>query len=166
MPLIDRIQKWLEGVLVALLAVMVMIVFANVVLRFFFHSGIAQTEELSRYAFVWLTFIGAVIVLREEGHLGVDSFVRMLPPAGRRTCRIVSDLLIIGCCVLFFIGSWYQTASAVGKYSQASSFPMVALFGVGMVASALMIGVTIVGFRRAMRRASLNERGAPCNAEG
>lgn len=52
MPLIDRIQKWLEGVLVALLAVMVTIVFANVVLRFFFHSGIAQTEELSRYAFV------------------------------------------------------------------------------------------------------------------
>jgi TRAP-type C4-dicarboxylate transport system permease small subunit len=96
MPLIDRIQKLLEGMLVGLLAVMVVIVFANVVLRFVFHSGIAQTEELSRYAFVWLTFIGAVVVLREEGHLGVDSYVRRLSPYGRMACRIASDLSEVG----------------------------------------------------------------------
>ena len=158
MPLIDRIQKLLEGMLVGLLAVMVVIVFANVVLRFVFHSGIAQTEELSRYAFVWLTFIGAVVVLREEGHLGIDSYVRRLSPRGRMACRVASDLLIVVCCVLFFIGSWYQTATNAGKYSQAASFPMVLLFCVGLVASVLMVLVVVVGMRRALARIASDVR--------
>lgn len=158
MPLIDRAQKLLEGILVGLLAVMVVIVFANVVLRFVFHSGIAQTEELSRYAFVWLTFIGAVVVLREEGHLGVDSYVRRLSLRGRMACRVASDLLIVVCCVLFFIGSWYQTTTNVGKYSQAASFPMALLFCVGLVASVLMVMVVVLGLRRALRKIALEEQ--------
>ena len=161
MSVMDRIQKLLEGMLVGLLAVMVVIVFANVVLRFVFHSGIAQTEELSRYAFVWLTFIGAVVVLREEGHLGVDSYVQRLSQRGRMACRIASDLLIVVCCVLFFVGSWHQTVTNAGKYSQAASFPMVLLFGVGLVASVLMIVVVLAGMRRALTRIASDNRPSP-----
>jgi TRAP-type C4-dicarboxylate transport system permease small subunit len=148
----------MEASLVALLAFMVVIVFTNVVLRFIFSSGIPQTEELSRYAFVWLTFLGAVVVLRESGHLGVDSFLNKLTPRGRRICRFASDVIVIACCVLMFIGSWYQTVANVGKYSQAAGFPMVLLFSVGMVASALMVIVVAAG----MWRNSV--RGAPLEA--
>lgn len=159
--MVDRLQRVLEGMLVGLLAVMVVIVFTNVVLRFFFHSGIAQTEELSRYAFVWLTFIGAVVVLREEGHLGVDSFIRKLSPTGQQVCRVASDFLIIVCSILFFAGSWYQTTGNIGKYSQAASFPMVLLFGVGLVASALMVVVVIAGLPRALKRIATLQRPSP-----
>ncbi|NDY93911.1 TRAP transporter small permease, partial [Ideonella livida] len=49
---------WLiEQLMVGLLAVMVVLVFGNVVLRYAFNSGITVSEELSRWAFVWLTFL-------------------------------------------------------------------------------------------------------------
>ncbi len=38
---------------------------------------------MSRFFFVWLTFIGAVVVMREHAHLGVDALVRVLGPRGR-----------------------------------------------------------------------------------
>ena len=140
----DRVQRAMELVLFALMAIMVIIVFINVVLRFVFSSGIAQTEELSRYAFVWLTYLGAVVLLREGGHLGMDSFLIRLSPMGQRICKVASDLLIIFCCVLLVIGSWYLTKSSAGEYSQAARFPMVLLFGVGMVTGVAMILIVAV----------------------
>lgn len=142
--LMDHLQRFIEFLLFALLTAMSVMVFFNVVLRFFFNSGIPQTEELSRYAFVWLTFLGAVVLLREGRHLGMDSFLMRLSPQGRRSCRILSDALIIGCCGLLLIGSWHLSVSSVGQSSQASSFPMVLLFSVGVVASIAMIVVSSV----------------------
>ena len=67
------------------LAVMVVLVFGNVVLRYAFNSGIAVSEELSRWLLVWLTFLGAIVALRRHAHLGLDTLVRALPPRGRRS---------------------------------------------------------------------------------
>ena len=61
------------------LAVMVVLVFGNVVLRYAFNSGLTMSEEVSRWLFVWLTFMGAVVALREHSHLGVDALVLRLP---------------------------------------------------------------------------------------
>ncbi len=66
-----------------LLAVMVVLVFGNVVLRYGFNSGITLSEEVSRWMFIWLTFLGAVIALKERGHLGVDMLVGKLPACGQ-----------------------------------------------------------------------------------
>lgn len=60
---IDWLFRPLEFAIVALLVAMVVMVFGNVVLRYGFNSGIVISEEVSRYFFVWLTFIGAVIAL-------------------------------------------------------------------------------------------------------
>lgn len=154
----DRLQRFIEFALFALLAAMSVMVFLNVVLRFLFNSGIPQTEELSRYAFVWLTFLGAVVLLREGRHLGMDSFLMRLSPAGRKVCRILSDVLIIGCCVLLLIGSWHLTISSVGKSSQASSFPMVLLFSVGVVTSVIMMVISLADLWTTAKNNSLGKR--------
>ena len=78
-----RYCKVLEAVIAVCLAVMVVMVFGNVVLRYGFNSGITVSEELSRWLFVWLTFLGAVVALREHAHLGTDMLVSRLPPAGQ-----------------------------------------------------------------------------------
>ncbi len=87
--------------MVLLLAVMVVMVFGNVVLRYLFDTGIDVSEELSRFFFVWLTFIGAVVVGRENAHLGVETLVSRLGDTGRKVCMVLSDLFIIGCCIVF-----------------------------------------------------------------
>ena len=101
---------FLLKVLIALfLAIMVVLVFGNVVLRYAFNSGITVSEEVSRWLFVWLTFLGAVIAMREHGHLGVDTLVKRLPPMGKKICLVVSQLLMLYATWLFLVGSWEQT---------------------------------------------------------
>lgn len=69
---LDNFCRLLEAVMALLLAAMVVLVFGNVVLRYVFNSGITISEELSRWLFVWMTFLGAVVALKDNGHLGTD----------------------------------------------------------------------------------------------
>ena len=92
--IVDGYFKLLKVLIALFLAIMVILVFGNVVLRYGFNSGITVSEEVSRWLFVWLTFLGAIIALREHGHLGVDMLVRRLPNVGKRTCLIVSQLML------------------------------------------------------------------------
>ena len=73
---VDRACRVLEAVIASLLALMVVLVFGNVVLRYGFNSGITVSEEVSRWLFIWMTFLGAIVALREHGHLGVDMVVQ------------------------------------------------------------------------------------------
>ena len=71
--ILDLYCAFLKGVIALCLAVMVVLVFGNVVLRYGFNSGITISEELSRWLLVWLTFLGAIVAVREHTHLGVDT---------------------------------------------------------------------------------------------
>ena len=81
--IVEGYFKLLKVLIALFLAIMVVLVFGNVVLRYGFNSGITVSEEVSRWLFVWLTFLGAIVALREYGHLGVDMLVRRLPNRGR-----------------------------------------------------------------------------------
>ena len=54
--LLHQIGRLIDLLLAVALAIMVVLVFGNVVLRYGFNSGITTSEELSRWLFVWLTF--------------------------------------------------------------------------------------------------------------
>jgi len=136
-------MRQLEAVIGVILAVMVVLVFGNVVLRYGFNSGIATSEEVSRYLFVWLTFLGAIIAVHEHGHLGVDTLVKVLPRGGKLFCVIASELLMLFAVVLLFIGSWKQTLINLGTKSPVSEVPLALIYVAGLVASVLM-GVLIL----------------------
>ncbi len=74
------------------LAVMVVLVFLNVVLRYAFNTGISVSEELSSWLLTYVTYLAALIALREHGHLGFDSVVAKLPEAGQRACLALTQL--------------------------------------------------------------------------
>ncbi|WP_429599928.1 TRAP transporter small permease [Variovorax sp. PvP013] len=135
---IDRVCRVLEGVIAAMLAVMVVLVFGNVVLRYGFNSGITVSEEVSRWLFIWMTFLGAIVALREHGHLGVDMVVQKLPPAGKKICLAIGHLVMLGIVGLLFQGSlaqarinWDVTAPTTGAsmaivYASAIVFAVMA----------------------------------------
>jgi TRAP-type transport system small permease protein len=146
-------NRALEAFLVAVLAVMAVLVFGNVVLRYGFASGITISEELSRLLFVWLTFLGAIPVMYQGGHLGVDMLVNALPPSGRRACRIVSNLLMLACCVVFGWGAWEQTRLNMANYAPVSGLP-TALSYAAAVVCAVGLGILVfVDLVRALRGA-------------
>jgi len=90
------------------LAIMVVLVFGNVVLRYAFNSGITVSEEVSRWLFVWVTFLGAAVAVKERGHLGTDFLVARLPVLGKKVCLVVGHLLMLYATWLLFSGSLAQ----------------------------------------------------------
>jgi TRAP-type C4-dicarboxylate transport system permease small subunit len=125
--------RLLELLLVALLAVMVVMVFGNVVLRYAFNSGITVSEELSRWAFVWMTFLGAVIAIKENGHLGTDLLVGRLGPTGKKVCLAIAETLMLGCAALLISGTFTQARINAGMEAPVSGWSMAWLPVAGLV---------------------------------
>jgi TRAP-type transport system small permease protein len=142
--------KALEFLLVILLVAMVVMVFGNVMMRWFLDDGIQISEEMSRYCFVWLTFIGAVVVARENAHLGVDAFVGALGPKGQVTCMILSDLLVLFCCAVFFWGTWRQAPLHATNVAPVSGMNMLLVFGVGFFTAGGIGWMTLLRLVRAL----------------
>ena len=136
--LIDLYCRLLKVAIAICLAAMVVLVFTNVVLRYLFNSGIATSEELSRWLLVWLTFLGAIVALRQHAHLGVDSLIRALPPRGRLICFVLSYVLMLYADSLLLIGSWKQAVLTYGDTAPASGISV----GLFFYASGIVFGVS------------------------
>ena len=125
--------KLLEALLVALLLVMVVMVFGNVVLRYAFNSGITVSEELSRWAFVWMTFLGAIVAIKDNAHLGTDLLVGRLGPTGKKVCLAQAETLMLYCCWLIFSGSLTQARLSLDVEAPVSGWSMAWLSAAGLV---------------------------------
>lgn len=117
------------------LAVMVVLVFGNVVMRYGFNSGITMSEELSRWLFVWLTFLGAIVAMQEGAHLGSDTLVSRLPLAGKKIFMVVGHVLMLFVCWLLFKGSYEQAVINLETTSAVMEASMAIFYGCGMVAA-------------------------------
>jgi TRAP-type transport system small permease protein len=133
---------WLIKATMALfLSAMVVLVFGNVLLRYGFNSGITISEELSRWLFVWMVFLGAIVGLREHAHLGVDSLVKALSPKGRRICYAISHALMLYASILVLEGSWKQMILNSDTVAPASGLSVGIFYAAGVFfgASAALI---------------------------
>jgi TRAP-type C4-dicarboxylate transport system permease small subunit len=135
--LIDQVCRLFSFLMVLFLALMVVMVFGNVVLRYGFNSGITVSEELSRWLFVWMTFLGALVALRSHGHLGSDSLVSRLPVAGKKICLGLTHLIMLYMCWLMFRGGWQQTVINAGTTSAVMEVSMAWFYASGVVFAAL-----------------------------
>ena len=149
--LTDLFFRLAEFTLVTMLCLMVIMVFGNVVLRYGFNDGIIISEELSRYLFIWITFLGAIVTMRDNAHLGLDSLVRRLSLRGKKLAFAVSNILMLGCCALMFYGTFKQHGINASTRSPVLEVPMIWIYGVGYltsVAMGLMIAAKLVALAR------------------
>lgn len=139
-----------ELALVGLLAGMTIMVFGNVVLRYSFNSGWNFSEEMSRYFFVWLTFIGSILAFREHNHVGVETFVRMLGPVGRRICIGLTNLVILICAIVLFFGTWLQHDINASMTAPVVGLSMIWVYGITYVTGGAMALIAFVRLIRAL----------------
>ena len=130
--------KLMELLIVAAMVAMVVMVFGNVVLRYGFNSGIDVSDEMSRYCFIWLTYIGAMVAMREKGHLGVDTLVLHLGIGGKKLCLFLSEAMMLGCNILFFVGTWQMHELQVSNVSPVVGISMIWIYGIGYVVGVVM----------------------------
>jgi len=125
-----RLLEWAIGVA---LAAMVVLVFGNVVLRYAFNSGITVSEEVSRWLFVWLTFLGAVVAMKEHAHLGTDALVSRLGVAGKKACLVAGHVMMLYAAWLIFSGSLAQTRINWDVQAPVTGASVALFYASGMV---------------------------------
>jgi TRAP-type C4-dicarboxylate transport system permease small subunit len=100
-----RLNQWL---VIALMAAMAVLVFANVVSRYLLNYSIIWVEELTRYMMVWVGFLGSGLVLRYGAHIAVDVFQELLPvPAAQALRAAIVALLAATFLSMAWLGLRY-----------------------------------------------------------
>ncbi len=133
------IIRGFEILIVACLAIMGLLVFGNVVLRYAFNSGIAISEELSRLLFVWLIFMGAVLASARRIHIGFDTLQQAVGPRARRALVVFTGALILAGCAIFIVGGWRQTVINLGN-----TYPVLGISYAWLYGTALVFGVALI----------------------
>ncbi|OOY32648.1 TRAP transporter small permease [Thioclava sp. F36-6] len=146
--LIALFYRGLDILLALLLAGMALMVFLNVILRYAFDSGIAVSEEMSRFFFVWLTFIGAVVAHHHHMHMGMETVVAAFGRRGRMVLMGLSEIVIIGCSAVLFIGTWKQLPINMTMGAPVTMMPMGFVYGTGLFTGA---GIILISLERLFR---------------
>ena len=131
--LMDKLFKGIDYFTGILTGLMVVFVFLNVVLRTFFNSGLTWSEELSRYLFVYVTYIGAISAMRVNGHLGVDTLISRMKPQVQMVMYVVSQTLIAVIMGILIHGSYKMVLQNTASKTAALGIPYSVLYFAGII---------------------------------
>lgn len=87
-----KIDDWIGATLMAFI---ISLACANVVMRYVFGRPWGWVEEITVFAFVWLTMFGASAVVMAEGHCSIDVLARRLPSRWRRILDVIVNLIVL-----------------------------------------------------------------------
>ena len=145
--LIELYCRLLDLLNAVLLFAILILVFGNVVLRYGFNSGLLMSEELSRWLFVWLTFLGAIVALRERSHLGTDMVIRRLGRQARLVCLGLAHVVMLYVTWLLLSGSLTQARLNLDVDAPVSGIPVAVFYASGIVfgvSALVLLGYTLV----------------------
>lgn len=117
------ISNLIHTIIAFIMASMVIMIFANAVARYLFNSGFPVFEELSRYAFIWISFSGAILVYFQNGHVGVDMLVVALKGKNKLIIQLLGDLIVIMAIIIIIIGGWRYLEDTALVLSPATNLP-------------------------------------------
>ncbi|MEM9432523.1 MAG: TRAP transporter small permease [Pseudomonadota bacterium] len=101
--IIDTLE---ETLIAAILGVMTLITFANVITRYIFNFNILWALEVTVFLFAWLVILGASYALKKTAHLGVDAVLNVVSAPVRRILGILAGASVLLFSMMMFKGSW------------------------------------------------------------
>lgn len=143
--MLDKILAKVENtIIVGALLSSVLALMVNIVLRYIFKSGLIWAEEYARFAIVWLTFIGASVVIREGEHLSVGIVVELLK---NRKAKVFVEktgillALLFSVFLIVFGGQLTVETYKLGQVSPSLQLPMWTVY------SAVPMGGLLTSYR-------------------
>ena len=118
------INETTSYVVIAAFIVMLLLVFTNVVLRALFSAGLTFSDEIARYAFVWCTFLGAVIAMQENAHIGITGIRAYLPDRLHPALDALVNLLQLVIAFIVLAGSAQFMIANLGTRAPFTGAPI------------------------------------------
>ena len=150
-PFAQRFGRIYKYVCTTILACMVLIVFFNTILRYFFNTGIVENEEILRYLFIWATFLGIVAVYYEGGHISVTFLIEKLPPRAAPLFAFCMNFLVLFALGLFVFGCVQFCFASRSTVGQMTGLPFVYIIIAGIFCGLASFGIVARDMRRQLR---------------
>jgi C4-dicarboxylate transporter DctQ subunit len=97
-----------------LLAIMTFFVFSQVVTRYLFSYSVAWVEEFTRYLMIWMAFLGAAPLFKDDGHIRVDLVYNRFPQGVRSCLSLLFGLFQIAFLIMLFkLGLEYSESVSI-----------------------------------------------------
>lgn len=128
MKFLGNLEKYF---LVTLMLFSTLLLFVNVVMRNFFHTGVFWSEELIRYLIVWITFIGASTCAKKNAHISIDLLANILKGTSRKILDIFLRLvgILFSTLLLYYSVMFITQISATGQVSATiGNVPMYIIY--------------------------------------
>jgi TRAP-type C4-dicarboxylate transport system permease small subunit len=103
---------------------MVTIIFAQVIARYVLHNSLSWSEEMGRYLFVWMTFIGSAIAVRNKLHVSLDMLTSRLPSGWQKLCLVVGYVSMLIFTAVLIYGGYLFVLRGSSQNSAAMQIPM------------------------------------------
>ena len=134
--MVDGVIRWM---IIGLMSLMTVIVFAQIFFRYVFNVPLGWSEELARFAFVWVSFMGASALMRVKEHINVTVFIDFMPARLRAACVLTANLCALICVYFFLVGGIELTRNEWAQLAPALQMPM------GWVYIAIPVAATLMG---------------------
>ncbi len=136
MRILAKLNEIIKAVSGIILALMIVLVIAQVLFRYIFRLPVSHIEELARYTLIWSVMLGSTIAIKNKSHIAVDFLVEKFPWGIRKVIKTISCLGIVVFCILFMVEGWSLSVKGMTQLSPATMIP------VGLIA----ISIPISGF--------------------
>jgi TRAP-type C4-dicarboxylate transport system permease small subunit len=143
-----KILRWLdqyfeEVILVFLSAIMVVVTFLQVFMRYVMQSSLGWSEELARYCMIWLIYIGISYGVKKQRHIKVDALLLLFKHKGKIIFNIISNLSFLVFAIFIII---YGSDMALKLWEWGQTSPALHI-PVGLVYLATPIGMGLTAIR-------------------
>ena len=145
---LNLLFRSIEALMAFFLAVMIVLVFTNVVLRYVFSTGFEWSEEIARLCFIYLVYLGAIGAMRENQHLIIDSVLSRIPDIWQKAIYFLVQAGIIWMMVVLTRGSWQLVMQNLGDRWVATQFPIYLVYAVGLVTGVSIIVIALANLYR------------------
>lgn len=148
------IQKFLLWAIGTLIFAMMVVTFSQVVARYAFANSLSWSEEVGRYIFVWITFLGMSAAFQARAHVALDFLINLLPAKPSKLLTIINALLVAVVGAALIVGGTSLIKFGMNQRSAALGVPMYVIYSVIPFS-----GLTLYYFalREAWRRAFRND---------
>ncbi len=136
-----KIDKYVGGFLVLLMAIMTLDVLWGVFTRYAMSNQASWSEELARFLLIWIGILGAAYASGQKMHLSIDLLKPKLEPAGQKRLGIIIHFLVLifAICILLIGGArLIYVTHTLGQTSAALRFPMAFVYAVVPIAGVLI----------------------------
>lgn len=132
-----------ESVVVALMAMMSALIGLQIFMRYVMGASLSWSEELSRYFFIWATYIGIAYAVRKDAHIRVTMATDLLSPKGQAVIRILTHIIFGAFALFVMYQGWFMVEKTFrfGQKSASLGMPM------GIIYLAPFTGLLLVVLR-------------------